>query len=227
MVGRGTSRRSFIAGAVGATVGLPLFGSTAAAQAGGVNMTAWRLDPDWGFARGPNNKTRLFSNASRQAAAHRWAIAEADALDMNLHLGSWAPAVQVLVDRTAFMQMFDAAGYVWQNPWKNVGVRILDDRHVTRVPDGAAIWARAMNPITPAVFVPPTTAPETPASIPAPAAATRSPAPTPALALTGADVPLRAAMSVGLVATGAAFVRIARRRQQLLDERGEPREGLG
>ena len=129
MVGRGTSRRSFIAGVVGATVGLPLFGSTAAAQAGGVNMTAWRLDPDWGFARGPNNKTRLFSNASRQAAAHRWAIAEADALDMNLHLGSWAPAVQVLVDRTAFMQMFDAAGYVWQNPWKNVGVRILDDRH--------------------------------------------------------------------------------------------------
>ncbi|MEM7095690.1 MAG: hypothetical protein AAF567_22000 [Actinomycetota bacterium] len=225
-----TTRRGFLAGALTTAVVGTGFTSAASAQTA-TTMTVWRIDPDWGYPRGPNNKTHLFSNASRAAAQHRWALSSADAECMNLHVGSWAPAVPVAVDQAAFMQLWNAASYTWANPWKNVGVQIFDDRHVAGVPGGTTLFQRAMNPVVPIVVGVPDPTPTAAATAgdevegvaQSAAAPVGSAIPAAPLAVTGIDVGLRAAASLGLVATGAAFVRISRRRQILFEhEYGTP-----
>lgn len=152
------ARRTFLigAGAVGATVAIPV--ATASAQDSGSGgtcaddcetMTVWRLDPDWGYARGPHNKTKLESNASRQAAKNRWALTKRDALDMNLHKCSWAPAVPVEVDKCAFMEIWDhngAGSYEWKNPWNQASVQIFDERCLPHIDDSGELWKKALNP---------------------------------------------------------------------------------
>jgi hypothetical protein len=90
--------------------------------------TAWILDPAWGYARGPHAKTRLVSGASRAAAANRIARTEADALNMNLHQCSWAPAIPTPVCATQFDAAFDAYARDWDNPWNETTVPLLDQR---------------------------------------------------------------------------------------------------
>jgi hypothetical protein len=90
--------------------------------------TAWILDPAWGYARGPHAKTRLVSGASRAAAANRIARTEADALNMNLHQCSWAPAIPTSVCATQFDAAFDAYARDWDNPWNATTVPLLDKR---------------------------------------------------------------------------------------------------
>jgi hypothetical protein len=109
-------------------------------------MTVWRLDPDWGYPRGPHGKTRLVSRASRTAARHRYALSERDALDMNLHLCSFAPAVAIEVRRDEFMALWDELAYRWSNPWLGGSVWVLDDRHASRLAGGPDLLARALSP---------------------------------------------------------------------------------
>ncbi len=109
-------------------------------------MTVWHLETDWAQARGPHDKTRLVSRASRRAAQHRYALTEADALDMNLHLCSWAPAAMTEVCSEAFMSLWDEASYVWHNPWLDKSVHIFDIRSVAALPDGEARLVHALSP---------------------------------------------------------------------------------
>jgi len=114
-------------------------------------MTVWRLDADWGYPRGPHGKTKLTSKASRTAAANRWALTEQDALDMNLHLCSWAPAIAVQVNKCAFMEIWDHNGsgaYTWHNPWKDIDVRIFDERCLPHIDNSDVLWAEALTPCT-------------------------------------------------------------------------------
>jgi hypothetical protein len=90
--------------------------------------TAWILDPAWGYARGPHAKTRLVSGASRAAAANRIARTEADALNMNLHQCSWAPAIPTSVCATQFDAAFDKYARDWDSPWNDTTVTLLDKR---------------------------------------------------------------------------------------------------
>lgn len=111
-------------------------------------MTVWRLSSDWGYPRGPHGKTRLESKASLNAAKNRWALTEQDALDMNLHLCSWAPAEAVEVNKCAFMEIWDhngAGSYVWRNKWKDVDVRIFDERCLPHIDDSGELWDMALN----------------------------------------------------------------------------------
>jgi hypothetical protein len=109
-------------------------------------MTVWRLASDWGYPRGPNGKTRLVSRASRNAASHRYALSERDALDMNLHLCSCAPASALVVRQDEFMTLWDELAYRWSNPWLGRSVWVLDDRHVSRLAGGTGRLARALSP---------------------------------------------------------------------------------
>ena len=101
---RGPNRREFLVVGGAAAASLAFVASTgmSAAATGCTDgscstTTVWMLEPDWGYAWGPHAKTRLISRASRGAAANRVARTEADALDMNLHRCSFAPAVAVSV----------------------------------------------------------------------------------------------------------------------------------
>lgn len=156
------SRRRFVgwcAGAgTGAAVSIALGLGTAApaaaqdqasSAAGGCeSMTVWVLSPAWDTPRGPHGKTELKSKASLIAAKHRWALTETDALNMNLHKCSWAPAVPVQVRRKEFMEIWNhngAGAYRWSNPWNNSTPEIFDTRCLEHIPDGDAIWATAMD----------------------------------------------------------------------------------
>lgn len=111
-------------------------------------MVVWHLQTDWGFPRGPHGKTKLKSKASKIAAKHRWALTEQDALDMNLHLCSWAPAVPVLVNKCAFMSIWDhdgAGSYTWANPWNGADVNLFDTRCLAHIENGDAVWADAFD----------------------------------------------------------------------------------
>jgi hypothetical protein len=126
-----------------------LGGATAvvwSAAPAGATPTAvvWQLDPDWGYPRGPHGKTRLRSNAARQAAAHRYALTQADAEAMNLHKCSFAPPVAVPIDDESFATLWGSLSYDWTNPATGQVVRILDDRHVGRIPRGDELLAAAL-----------------------------------------------------------------------------------
>ena len=116
-----------------------------AAPAGATpSAVVWQLDPDWGYPRGPHGKTRLRSNAARQAAAHRYALTQADAEAMNLHKCSFAPPVAVPIDDESFATLWGSLSYDWTNPATGQVVRILDDRHVGRIPRGGELLAAAL-----------------------------------------------------------------------------------
>jgi hypothetical protein len=129
---RGVDRRGFLAlaGAGGLALVAGSAGSARAASAG-PTITVWQLDPDWGYPRGPHAKTRLISRASRRAAANRYALSEQDALDMNLHLCSFAPAVERTVSAATFGGLWDLVSYEWTNPSSGTVVRVLDRRHLS------------------------------------------------------------------------------------------------
>jgi hypothetical protein len=99
-------------------------------------MTVWHLASDWDVPRGPNGKTNLISRASRRAAQNRYTLTESDALDMNLHPGSWAPAVPIEVCGEAFTSLWGELSYQWHNPWLAKDVPILDIRTVGNVGNG-------------------------------------------------------------------------------------------
>jgi len=154
------SRRRFVQGATAfGTVASATMGLASPASAQPVHtcgsgcadselMTVWRLSSNWGYPRGPHNKTRLRSRASRIAAEHRWALTEQDAHDMNLHLCSWAPAEPVPVRRCTFMAIWDhngAGSYVWRNPWNNKEVRLFDTRCLDHIQNGHQLWAQAFD----------------------------------------------------------------------------------
>lgn len=152
------ARRSFLAGigAVGAAVAIPTAAANAFQGDGSGHtctdkcetMTVWRLDADWGYARGPHGKTKLESKASLNAAKNRWALTEQDALDMNLHKCSWAPAVPVEVNTCAFMEVWEhngAGAYDWQNPWNGTLPRIFDERCLPHIDDTGQLWKRALD----------------------------------------------------------------------------------
>jgi hypothetical protein len=107
-------------------------------------MTVWHLETDWAQPRGPHAKTRLVSRSSRRAAQHRYALTEADALAMNLHLCSWAPAAATEVCSEAFMSLWDEAAYDWHNPWLDQSVHIFDIRSVAALADGETRLAHAL-----------------------------------------------------------------------------------
>lgn len=112
-------------------------------------MVVYRLQSSWDTPRGPHGKTELNSNASKTAAAHRWALTEKDALDMNLHKCSWAPAEAVVVAREPFMEIWSsnhAGSYTWENPWNGSSPRIYDSRCLEHLEGGDELWAAAMNP---------------------------------------------------------------------------------
>jgi hypothetical protein len=71
-------------------------------------------------------------------------LTEADALDMNLHLCSWAPAASTEVCSEAFMGLWDEAAYDWHNPWLDKPVHIFDIRSVAALADGEARLAHAL-----------------------------------------------------------------------------------
>ena len=132
------SRRHFLA-AGATTVAALALSNPLTAPAGAVTSsgcragscatgTSWMLATDWTEPRGPHGKTRLESRASRTAAANRLARSEAEALDMNLHLCSWAPAVEVPVCASQLDSAFAAYGRTWQNPWNGSQVSLVDRR---------------------------------------------------------------------------------------------------
>lgn len=137
------SRRLLLGSAVAFGTGTIAAG---VAEAGACDtMTVWQLSADWDEPRGPNGKTRLISRASRRAARHRYALSAADAQDMNLHLGSFAPAVPRIVRRVEFMAVWNAVSYDWTNPWNSRVVRLLDSRHAVRLRRGEALLERALD----------------------------------------------------------------------------------
>jgi len=112
-------------------------------------MVVYRLQSSWDLPRGPHGKTTLSSNASKTAAKHRWALTQNDALNMNLHKCSWAPAEAVVVAKEPFMQIWSsdhAGSYTWKNPWNGSAPRIYDSRCLEHLEGGAQLWAAAMNP---------------------------------------------------------------------------------
>lgn len=130
------SRRQFLvagaatAAAIALVDGPAAATSTSSACAAGscVTSTAWMLEPDWGYPRGPHAKTHLVSRASRSAATNRIVRSEEDALATNLHLCSWAPAVQVPACSTRLDAAFEAHARQWQNPWNGTTVSLIDLR---------------------------------------------------------------------------------------------------
>ncbi len=138
MTPRIPSRRHFLATGATTVAALalsnPLAVPAGAATSSGCHAgscatgTGWMLATDWTEPRGPHGKTRLESRASRTAAANRLARSEAEALDMNLHLCSWAPAVEVPVCAPQLDAAFAAYGRTWQNPWNGSQVSLVDRR---------------------------------------------------------------------------------------------------
>jgi hypothetical protein len=93
--------------------------------------TVWMLEPDWGYPRGHSGKTRLVSRASRLAAANRVARTQVEALDMNLHKCSFAPAFGVDVCKDRADTAFATWAADWNNPWNGTTVSVLDLRRVS------------------------------------------------------------------------------------------------
>ena len=172
--------------------------------AAATTVTVWRLDPDWGYPRGPHGKTRLRSRASRNAAAHRYARTEADAVAMNLHRCSFAPAVPVEVDGAAFAEPWNSLAAPWTNPWNGEVVEILDDRHVGRIPTGPQLHAAA--------FGTGGSMTDGPGGGDADAGAAQgSPAGAAALALTGSSTSTAVAIGFGAISSGVAALHLRRR----------------
>jgi hypothetical protein len=230
-VAPGVGRRQFLGWGLVGTVTLAAAGTgIAAAALTPATMEVFQLEPDWGTPRGPHGKLRLLSTASRRAAANRIALNTDDALAMNLHPCSFAPARAVTVSTAAFTALWTDFSYVWHNPWANTDVRILDLRRVLADPNGAARWAAATNlaaPVLPSV-------PGLPGQPTSPGAASPSStgggAPTsesadvvfgggdggqgPAtrgLPVTGLDLGI-AKLGAGLLAAGISVMALARRR---------------
>lgn len=182
---RAFSRRALLGGVAVLTAGAAAFGGSAGATTRDT-ITVWQLATEWREPRGPHGKTRLRSRASRNAARHRFALTRADAENMNLHKCSWAPAVPVVVSRQRFLELWDVLAYDWTNPWNGQTVRLLDSRHVHRVPNGADRFAEAFEPADAPPSGQPPTAPEgrsdgeasTPPGRPNRSAGGRSTAPT-------------------------------------------------
>jgi hypothetical protein len=120
------------------------------AGASTATMTVWTLSPDWGTPRGPHGKMRLHSNASRRAAANRYALTRADAEAMNLHKCSFAPAVPVTVDAAAFMALWNALAAPWTSPWSGTTTQLIDLRWAIRLDNGDELVTRALAPAGPA-----------------------------------------------------------------------------
>jgi len=203
----GIARRRVLigSGAAGAAAAVAVVGATPVAAA--TTVTVWRLDPDWGYPRGPHGKTRLRSRASRNAAAHRYARTEADALAMNLHRCSFAPAVPVEVDGAAFAELWNSLAAPWTNPWNGEVVEILDDRHVGRIPTGPQLHAAAFG--TGGSMI------DGPGGGGADAGAAQgSPSSTAALALTGSSTSTAVAIGFGAISSGVAALHLRRRAVQ-------------
>jgi hypothetical protein len=92
--------------------------------------TVWMLAADWGYPKGPHGKTRLVSRASRLGAANRVARTEQEALDMNLHKCSFAPAIEVEVCEARADAAFATWATDWNNPWNRATVSVLDLRRL-------------------------------------------------------------------------------------------------
>lgn len=169
-------------------------------------MTVWHLETNWAQPRGPNGKTRLVSRASRRAAQHRYALTNQDALDMNLHLCSWAPASATEVCRETFMGLWNELAYEWNSPWLGRSVRLFDIRHVTRVTDGEERLAHALlqGDLSSYHCTPSAAAGGAVASLP----------------LTGLSVVGASAAGAGLVLTGLITLRINRHRGRHVAARG-------
>jgi hypothetical protein len=182
--------------------------------------TAWILDPAWGYARGPHAKTRLVSGASRAAAANRIARTEADALNMNLHQCSWAPAIPTSVCATQFDAAFGKYARDWDSPWNDTTVPLLDKR-----------WLPADFDLT---VCPVSTDPSQPRSSPITAGAHATPPATAdakatadALAFTGGGTRRLLFAGVGAVLVGTLLRRLegssstVAARQRVTDRDGE------
>jgi TAT (twin-arginine translocation) pathway signal sequence len=133
------SRRQFLkfGGATAAAVALVDVASTrpSGAATNGCSgtcttTTVWMLAADWGYPRGPGGKTHLVSRASRNAAANRLARTQQDALDMNLHKCSYAPAIGVEVCQARADAAFATSAADWTSPWNGTTVSVLDLRRL-------------------------------------------------------------------------------------------------
>jgi hypothetical protein len=208
-------------------------------------MEVFQLDPDWGTPRGPHGKLRLVSRASRRAATNRIALSSDDALAMNLHPCSFAPARALTVNTLAFTALWTDFSSVWHNPWANVDVRILDLRRVLAAPDGPARWAAATTPLPPAPPslpglpgqpVPVGATPPSSTDAAAPTSETpdvvfgagdsgQGPASRSTLPVTGFDLRV-VKLGVGLLAAGASVMALTRRRISVLGS-DDRRSGVG
>lgn len=211
------------AGVLGSVTALTVAGADGAGTDAVTGGVVWRLQADWGYPRGPHGKTRLVSNASRRAAAHRYALTQRDAEAMNLHKCSFAPAVAVTVDAESFDQLWQALAYELTNPSTGQSVLILDDRHAGRIPQGTTLITSAFSPhpARPATAAPVesgSTAPVRSEPVAGDGSTTStgtsgSPdaaSPSAALALTGSTVSTVFATGVGIVAAGVAALRLRR-----------------
>ena len=218
----GIARRRVLigSGAAGAAAAVAVVGATPVAAA--TTVTVWRLDPDWGYPRGPHGKTRLRSRASRNAAAHRYARTEADALAMNLHRCSFAPAVPVEVGGAAFAELWDSLAAPWTNPWNGEHVEILDDRHVDRMPGGQDLHAAAFGAHGSTTRAARSSSGDAAGSMTDgpggggadAGAAQGSPSSTAALALTGSSSSTAVAIGLGAISSGVAALHLRRRAVQ-------------
>lgn len=158
-------------------------------------LVVWKLDPDWGYPRGPHGKTRLRSASSRTAAKYRYALSESDAVAMNLHKCSYAPAVPITVKRARFSTLWDRLSYEWRNPSTGEVVRIIDGRHVRRLAHGDELLAQALSGSTPE----PTTPAGSPTSTSVPTAGATAPTAT----ATGADGSISSGGSAAATSTSS------------------------
>jgi hypothetical protein len=179
-------------------------------------MTVWHLETDWTPGRGPHDKTRLISRSSRRAAQHRYALSHPDALDMNLHLCSYAPASKTVVCRDAFTSLWGQLSYDWFNPWLARPVRIFDIRHVTRIPDGEALLTHALLMTSQGACPPdsPTPTPSSVGPVQVPTPATQGgvdPDSISVLPFTGMSAASLAVTGAGLLLVGAVALRRGRK----------------
>jgi hypothetical protein len=108
-----------------------------ASAGSGDTLTVWQLAADWDEPRGPHRKTRLVSGASRKAAYYRYARSSSDAENLNLHQGSWAPPIEVEVDRSYFNDLWSTYATEWHNPWNAETIELIDLRFGTADRDEA------------------------------------------------------------------------------------------
>lgn len=208
------SRRTALTGLGLTAVGVSTANVATADTAGtcgplGATMTVWMLASEWETPRGPHGKTRLVSNASRIAAANRYALTEEDALKMNLHVCSWAPAVPITVRRDEFMKLWDETSYIWHNPWLDEDVRIFDARCAVHVEEGPEVLECAVD-VDGDEVTQTTTTTTTTTTTPAARGGVVA-APPRSLAFTGSGLS-SAATGAGMLLLGASATLMARRR---------------